>query len=121
MCLCSVYEGKGRKFNLEGSKANSSAGLALVSTPSQMIKINVDVSWKVGASIGYVGIMRDLREMCIKVRRKEVQASSETVVEALAVLEGCLLAQQSNYSQIVVEFDYKQMISYLNKDAEDCS
>ncbi|RXH95540.1 hypothetical protein DVH24_008040 [Malus domestica] len=77
-----------------------------------MIKINVDASWKADASVGYVGVVRDSRKMLEG--RKGVHASSATVVAAFAVLEGCLLAQQSNYYQIVVESDYKQIISYLN-------
>lgn len=122
MYLCYVHEGEGREHNLARCKAYCSLGQSLVSTPSQMVKINVDVSWKVGASKSYVGVVvRDLRKICLKIRRKEVHASSAAVAEALAVLEGCQLAQQSNYFQIMVESDCKQIISYLNGGAENCS
>lgn len=58
---------------------------------------------------------------CLKVKRMEVHASSAIVAEALAVLEGCLLARQCNFSQIVVEFDCKQVLSYLNGGLDSCS
>lgn len=73
-----------------------------------MVKINVDASWKTGESKGDAGIVvRDSRKMCLKVRRKEVFASSAIMAEAMTVLEGCLLARQCNYHQIMVEFNYK--------------
>ena len=55
------------------------------------------------------------------IRRKDVHASYPEVPEALTILEGYLLAQQSHFSQIMVEPDCKQLISYLNGNVEYCS
>ncbi|XP_050117652.1 uncharacterized protein LOC126595375 [Malus sylvestris] len=80
-----------------------SARLFLVSTLSQMVKINVDVHWKLGDSNSFVGIVvRDSRKRYLMIQRKEVHASCPEVAEALAILKGCLLAQQlfTNHGRI---------------------
>ncbi|KAM2216117.1 hypothetical protein TB1_022215 [Malus domestica] len=57
-----------------------------------VLKINVDASWRHGASSTWVGlVIHDSR--CLEVRRMEVLASFAAMDESLVVLEGCLLAK----------------------------
>lgn len=87
-----------------------------------MVKSNADVSWKAGESKGYMGIVvRNSRKMCLNVRRNEVLTLSAIVAEAIVVLQGCLLVQQCNYSQIMVESDCKHIMSCLNRSLENCN
>ncbi|XP_028957602.2 uncharacterized protein [Malus domestica] len=90
--------------------------------PSQMIKVNVDASWKLKSNEGYLGIViRDSQGRCKSMERKKVHASNALMAEAKAVLQGCLSARQRNYPCIIVEFDSRQVISALNEGKENCS
>ncbi|KAM2045508.1 hypothetical protein ACFX1Q_010495 [Malus domestica] len=63
--------------------------------PNIVTKINVDASLK-------------------------VVASDATVVESLAILEGCRLAQQLNLARVVIESDSQYVISCLNNGSMSC-
>jgi len=70
-----------------------------------MAKINVDASWKLGISKGVVGVvLRDSTGRCLAVKQK-VSASSANVAEALAMLEGCLLAQHEHLAHVIMKSD----------------
>lgn len=80
-----------------------------------MATINVDASWKARESKDAIGVVfRDSSERCFAVKRNEVYASSVMAAKALAVFEGCLLAQQKNLTHDIVESDSKLVISWLN-------
>ncbi|TQE06792.1 hypothetical protein C1H46_007574 [Malus baccata] len=87
-----------------------------------MIKVNVDASWKLRSTEGYVGIViRDSQGRCKSMERKKVRASNALMPEAKAVFQGCLSARQRNYPCLIVEFDSKQVISALNEGKGNCS
>ncbi|KAM0959600.1 hypothetical protein ACFX2I_024666 [Malus domestica] len=88
--------------------------------PPHMLKINVDVSCKTGCGRGAVGVvMMDYLGRCLAVKSKEKAAQSVYVVEAMAVIEGCLLAHQQNLSQVVVESNCKHIITCLLDNMEN--
>lgn len=82
--------------------------------PPHMAKVSIDASWRQGESRGTVGVViRDSSGRCLAVKRREVFASSVTAAEALAVLEGCLLARHENLNQVVMESDSLSIITWL--------
>lgn len=109
MCLCFVHEGKERKYKQAGCEAISSEGVAMVSTT---LPNGENQCW---CKLESGGIQRLCGCCC------ERLASRAIMVEAMAVLEGCLLARQCNYHQIMVESGCKQILSYLNGDLDDCN
>ncbi|KAM0956476.1 hypothetical protein COP2_025374 [Malus domestica] len=88
--------------------------------PPHMLKINVDVSCKTGCGREAVGVMMmDYLSRCLAVKSKEIAAQSVYVAEAMAVIEGCLLAHQQNLSQVVVESNCKHIITCLLDNMEN--
>ncbi|KAB2595694.1 hypothetical protein D8674_031144 [Pyrus ussuriensis x Pyrus communis] len=82
--------------------------------PPSVLKINVDASWKHGASLAWVGlVIRDSSCSCLEVRRMEVLASSAAMAESFAVLEECLLAKSLNFPRVVIKSDSKLVTSCL--------
>ncbi|KAM1355242.1 hypothetical protein ACFX13_030239 [Malus domestica] len=70
---------------------------------------------KVGAERGSVRIVtQDNASMCIAVRSLEVSASNAAISEALTVLEGCLLAKNLQFQDMVIESDALDIIRYVN-------
>ncbi|KAM1172680.1 hypothetical protein ACFX2G_023238 [Malus domestica] len=78
-----------------------------------VLKINVDASWRHGASSTWVGlVIRDSR--CLEVRRMEVLASFAAMDESLVVLEGIVLrAALGNSSQSKFVFGWLGRLSKL--------
>lgn len=89
--------------------------------PCSSMKINVDASWRLGATLTWVGlVIRDSNRRCLEFRRVAVQASSMVVSESLAVLEGYRLALDLNIPTVVIESDSKKVISCLQDRSSSC-
>lgn len=72
------------------------------SPPSNLLKINVDASWKPGLlggpNSGFAGIIvRNSASCCLAVHQREIRASNLCSAKASAVLEGYLLALQEGF------------------------
>ncbi|KAM1513091.1 hypothetical protein ACFX11_025039 [Malus domestica] len=81
----------------------------------ESFKINVDARWKLGVGRGFVGmVVQDNRRECHEVTRMGIIASNTLMVEDLAVCKGCVLAQPRNLTHIIVEFNFKHVILFLN-------
>ncbi|KAM1412506.1 hypothetical protein ACFXTO_025225 [Malus domestica] len=73
---------------------------------------------------GAIGVvMRDHLGRCLAVRRKDIATQSVYAAEAMAIMEGCMLAQQHNMSQstemsnsVWVERPSSSFVRILNKD-----
>lgn len=79
-----------------------------------MAKVNVDACWRQGESRGTLRVViRDSSGLCLAVKRREVFASSMTAAEAIAMLEGYLLARQENLTQVVIESGSLSIITWL--------
>ncbi|KAM1825970.1 hypothetical protein ACFX13_025382 [Malus domestica] len=97
-----------------------------IHTLMNKLKINVDTSWMVGFVGGRTGgfagiVVRNSEGCCIAINRREVWALSVCSVEASGVLEGCLLALQQGFSDIIIESDSLEVVSCLNCQIDDCS
>lgn len=89
-------------------------------SPDDMVKINVDASWKTNGNLGFIGVVvRDSNSRCLAVRRRAIRAISCAAVEVLNVLKECLLAQQHGFTKVVVESDLNEVISWLNMCIEN--
>ncbi|KAM1370902.1 hypothetical protein EV1_040817 [Malus domestica] len=96
--------------------------------PPHLLKIIVDASWTTGCGSGAVGVlMRDHAGRCLAVGRQEIVMPSVYAAEALAILEGCLLAQHHGISQFTEISDYvwvektpSSFVRILNKDGLPC-
>ncbi|KAM1231152.1 hypothetical protein ACFX2G_042123 [Malus domestica] len=71
--------------------------------------------------------MRDHAGRCLAVGRQEIVMPSVYAAEALAILEGCLLAQHHGISQFTEISDYvwvektpSSFVRILNKDGLPC-
>lgn len=83
--------------------------------PINWVKFNVDAYWNEGAQRGSIGLVaRDSALVCIVVRCLEVSTSSAAMAEALAVIDGCLLAKNLQFQEVVIESDAQKIIRSLN-------
>ncbi|KAM2052668.1 hypothetical protein FF1_002420 [Malus domestica] len=90
--------------------------------PPSVLKINVDVSWRHGASSAWVGlVIHDSSRRCLEVRMMKVLASSAAMAESLVVLEGRLLAKGLNFPRVVIESDSKLVTSCLQDCSSSCA
>lgn len=64
------------------------------------------------------GVIRDSSGRCFAVKMNEVFAS---VAEAIAMLEGCFVAQQENLTQVNVDSDSKLVITWLKESIDKAS
>ncbi|XP_050156198.1 uncharacterized protein LOC126630078 [Malus sylvestris] len=96
--------------------------LALWSPPPiNRIKVNVDACWKRDSLCGKIRIVaRDSFSGCKAVKSVWVHVSSAGMAEALAVLEGCLLAKCLQEQEVVIESDAQGVIWSLNSPSLSC-
>ncbi|CAN6688796.1 unnamed protein product [Malus baccata var. baccata] len=81
----------------------------------------VDACWRSDSLRGDIGIVvRDDYSGCIAVRSVRVHATSVAMAEALAVLEGCVLANNLQLQEVVVESDVQAIIRYLISPSLSC-
>lgn len=74
--------------------------------PVNWRKVNVNVCWRRNSLCGNVGVVvRDSFSGCNAMWSVRVHASSVEMAEALAVLEGCLLAKNLQLQEVVIESD----------------
>ncbi|KAM1362746.1 hypothetical protein ACFX2H_027530 [Malus domestica] len=96
--------------------------LALWSPPLvNWFKVNVDACWNKDSLYEQIGIvLRDCFSGCRAVKSVWVHASSIGMAEALAVLEGCLLAKILQVQEVVIESDAQVIIRSLNSPFLSC-
>nr|CCX35464.1 hypothetical protein [Malus domestica] len=81
----------------------------------------VDACWRSDSLRGDIGIVvRDDYSGCIAVRSVRVHATSVAMAEALAVLEGCVLANNLQLQEVVIESDVQAIIRYLISPSLSC-
>lgn len=111
----SIRTSRAIAFALGSFKSASLSSRTLRSSRPSIPPPNVDACWKVGAQHSLMGIVaRNCASMCINVRCVEVLTSSAAIAEALSVLEGCLLAKNLQFQEVVIESDAKEVICPLN-------
>ncbi|CAN6566565.1 unnamed protein product [Malus baccata var. baccata] len=89
--------------------------------PVNKIKVNVDACWRRDSCCGKIGIVaRDWLSGCREVKSVWMHASSVRMAEALAILEGCLLAKCLQVQEVVIESDAQGVIRSLNSPSLSC-
>ncbi|KAM1017221.1 hypothetical protein ACFX13_047544 [Malus domestica] len=89
--------------------------------PVNWVKVNVDACWNHDSHCGQVGIVvRDCFSGCLAMSSVWVQASSVLMAEAIAVLEGCLLAKNLHVQEVVIKSDAQSIMRSLNARALSC-
>ncbi|XP_028965028.1 uncharacterized protein [Malus domestica] len=89
--------------------------------PVNWRKINVNACWRRNFLCGNIGIVvRDSYSGCNVVRSVRVHAFTIEMVEALAVLEGCLLANNLQLLEVVIESDAQVIMRSLNSLSLSC-
>ena len=83
--------------------------------------MNVDACWRRDSCCGKIGIVaRDWLSGCRAVKSVWMHASSVGMAEALAILEGCLLAKCLQVQEVVIESDAQGVIRSLNSPSLSC-
>lgn len=81
---------------------------------TSFVKFNVDASWDLATTIGFVGVVARDQDGCfIAAKRSRIKIPGVAMAEPLAVMGGYELAVQLGFGMVIIESDSDETISCL--------